>query len=268
MDVVPYYGNLVDFLTDVKAGGNVYEPKPKYQRPLNEDHVVNMVDTIREYIQKHEGKIPVLGVISVCHYPIAHSNKRMYVVIDGQHRLTALEILQQAGINVPFNVMYIDVDDDDDCFDQFRLHNMALNHDNYMAEEANQQKQILLNDIKDWLVSFNTLNAEDDKIFLNNEITKPCKRPAINVSIFVNNFVKSDYYKICNDLDCFKTIFEDLNQRLGNILTALRTHKTPLVASSQRKIEDSNVLFRYLFDGEYFTYLHPEMDFGMDVDTE
>lgn len=222
------YNNFADLYTSIEI--------PKIQR----DKIETQVNSIKDYIIKcidEYKREPVLGSIDLCSI---NSNPKMFV-IDGQHRLFAIEALFKMNIIIPIHCMIYQVHSYEEMEEIFRIRNAGIPVPDYLLKDAKNNidiKRDLLREI---------MKVLEGDIFKTFRYTNT-NRPYVNIHNFIDALLKSRIYTIINSVKDFMDCM-----RLINV--ECQVHILSLDVKGKRRLGISdNMLKVWNQTGEYFGY--------------
>jgi len=174
------YGHILDQIN-----------RPSIQRSIDQTRVDAMKKHILE--RKLKDLEPIFGCII-----LVKMNSELYV-IDGQHRLTALEqVYKEKKINVIINCMIYHVNSNGEMKEIFETLNMGVPVPEFIISCHDKRK--LLEEIDSYLAKTGGLF---DRYKTN--------RPVINIPKFVEALAHSKLFTHINNLQDFKTILAEIN---------------------------------------------------------
>ena len=185
---------------------------PSIQRSLDQGRVVK----IRNHIERQfsNNKEPIFGAIDLCQLD------GRYYVIDGQHRLRALEEDYRAtSRRIPFNCVIYHIQSQEEMKDIFVVRNEGVPVPDWVINPPRRIQ--LLREIENWV-----------KIIPCFKNTANTKRPYININDFMNRLSRSKLFGLVNTLPEFQQIFKKINET--NYLIC-----NDFVASGRKNISDA-----------------------------
>lgn len=168
---------------------------PSIQRDLNIDRVEDIRNYLRECRRKKQA--PLMGTVDICLYG------GKFFVIDGQHRLKALEFdYKESKVPIPFPIIIYDVRTSEEMGDIFRLRNKSVKVPDFILEAEDGQIS-LLKECRQYLLSL--------PLFVDKS---RCNRPSIPVDRFMDAFVESSQWDTVSCIEDFRAAITRVNNRL------------------------------------------------------
>ena len=176
---------------------------PSIQRELMDNHVQSLVDHIIR--RAAQGLEPVFGALDLVKFD------GIYFVIDGQHRLAALQrALTVHRVTTRFFCVIYHVKNRDEMAEIFQTRNKGLRVPDFILH-LEGRKQPLLKQIQEYVQMISLFDHR-----LKN-------RPNINIPLFMDHLLQSKMLNLIETLADFKDIFEQINlanqQKYANITT-------------------------------------------------
>lgn len=193
---------------------------PDIQRSIMDDHVTSMATHIMM-----NRSTPFFGAID-----LVNLNGKLYV-IDGQHRLSAIErVYRVRGIVVEFFAVIYHVNNHDDMVEIFKMRNKNIPVPQYIMD-VNDNKLGLLKDIQNIIIGVNLFD------------NKHINRPYININNFMESLRKSKLISIINSRDDFISIFHTINEDLRVQYTDLSKRKKLNISETMYTTARENGIF-------------------------
>lgn len=183
-----------DSYLDIK--GKLYIPS--LQRDLDESRIPQMVSHIYQAFEMRAA--PIFGAVTLCNL-----DNRLYV-IDGQHRLKALEKHHElTGKLVPFYAVIYTITDPDMMKFIFSKINAGVPLPNYISNPGqDDDRKTLLRNIEAKIKNLPLFKTTSTRQY----------RPYINVTFFMNQLEHSYLIESVETCDHFLQILGDANQKL------------------------------------------------------
>ena len=165
---------------------------PSIQRSLDPERVAKIRNHIEQRVLNN--KEPIFGAIDLCQLD------GRYYVIDGQHRLKALEEDYKAtSRQIPFNCVIYHIQSQEEMKDIFVVRNEGVPVPEWVINPPRRVQ--LLREIENWILLI--------RCFKNSANTK---RPYININDFMNRLSRSKLFVLVNTLSEFQQVFNKINQ--------------------------------------------------------
>ena len=185
---------------------------PSIQRSLDLERVAKIRNHIEQRVLNN--KEPIFGAIDLCQLD------GRYYVIDGQHRLKALEEDYKAtSRQIPFNCVIYHIQSQEEMRDIFVVRNEGVPVPEWVINPPRRVQ--LLREIENWIRLI--------RCFKDSTSTK---RPYININDFMNRLSRSKLFVLVKTLSEFQQIFNKINQ--SNYLICKDS-----IASGRKNISDA-----------------------------
>ncbi len=199
---------------------------PSLQRSLDERRIPEMLSHIDETGEINAA--PIFGSIILCNL-----HNKLYV-IDGQHRLKALERHYQATKKlVPFNAVIYTINDPHLMQYIFTKVNSGVPVPDYILNPSpNDNRQSLLRLIEAEVVQYSLFKSATTRQY----------RPYINVNTFMNRLCTSCIIEYIENIGHFRQIFNQANEYLKNkCLDVMYISSHKITQPMLKKCKDSGV---------------------------
>lgn len=199
---------------------------PSLQRSLDERRIPQMLNHIDE--TREMNTAPIFGSVILCNL----DNKLF--VIDGQHRLKALERHYQATKKlVPFNAVIYTIKEPDLMQYIFTTVNSGVPVPDYILNPSpNDNRQSLLRLIEAEIIQYPLFKTTTTRQY----------RPYIIVNTFINLLRTSCLIEYIENIDHFRQIFKEANEYLKNKSLDVRYISSNKITQPMlKKCEDSKV---------------------------
>lgn len=175
---------------------------PPFQRMLNQEHVETIYNGLEEYYLLHHS-IFLPGVISLGKYP----NKNKCILLDGQHRLTALKHLSEKYDEVKNFLIRIDVYEVENDEEAYKIYHII---------NSNRQVELFDGDISRFVMS--SLQK-----FMKDTYQDYCKSTKNPRGLNINLDEMAKYVQGYNLIEKLGVTLEDIDTTLFDRIVALNT---------------------------------------------